>query len=159
MNKPPNIRQIFLVIVLFCSVPKITLAQKNELNNLILAVGADETESTLIGTTGGAYSLASISNRDRDGNPCMGYGDPQPDHTITLQNDFAQLQLIINSGGSDTTLVVKNLETNSIRCAFGQNSNRDAMMQGENWSAGTYQIWVGSMYPNQRSPYSLLVQP
>lgn len=146
-------------MALFCSLPGITLAQKNDLNHLILAVGADRTVEILTGNTGGAYSLASISNRDSKGNPCMGYGDPQPDHILTLQNDFAQLQLQIDSGGSETTLIIKNLETNNIYCAFGQNNQTDAVIKDTDWPAGTYHIWVGSIYPNLRSPYRLLVQP
>jgi hypothetical protein len=159
MIKSAHSSQILLVIALLCSISDITLAQKNDLNHLILAVGADKTPEMMTGNTGGAYSLASISNIDSQGNPCMGYGDPQPDHILTLQNDFAQLQLQVNSGGSDTTLIIKHLETNNIRCGFGQNNQKDAVIQDNNWTAGTYQIWVGSINPNQRSPYRLLIQP
>jgi hypothetical protein len=159
MTKSAYSNPVFLVMALLCSIPEITLAQKNDLNHLILAVGADKKAEIMMGNTGGAYSLASISNTDSQGNPCMGYGDPQPDHILTLQNDFAQLQLQVNSGGSDTTLIIKHLETDNIRCAFGQNNQKDAMIQDTDWTAGTYQIWVGSIYPNQRSPYRLLIQP
>lgn len=159
MNKSRSIRQIFLVIALFTSLPGMTLAQKSDLNHLILAIGAEAEGGVLTGNTGGAYSLASISNRDRHKSPCLGYSDPQPDHIITLENDLTRLTLQVDSGGSDTTLVVKDLESNTIRCAFGQQDRRDAVIQDERWSAGSYYIWVGSMLPNQRSPYRLSVQP
>ena len=158
MLKFSNIKPILPIITLACLVPGITLAQKNNLNNLILAVGSNQSSGMVTGNTGGAYSLASITNRDSYGNPCMGYGDPEPDHVLTLKSDFARLTMQVDSGGNDTTLVVQSLEFGNIRCAFGQNSNRDAVIQDGNWSAGTYYIWVGSMSANQRSPYRLSVQ-
>ena len=158
MIKSHNKPKIFLVISLICFIPGVTLAQQNNLDDLILAVGSNQTTGIVTGNTGGSYSLASITNQDRDGNPCMGYGDPQPDHVITLKSDFAQLTMQIDSGGSDTTLIVKGLEPQNIRCGFGQNNSRDAVIKDRNWSAGTYYIWVGSMHPNQRSQYSLSVK-
>ncbi|WP_144865559.1 hypothetical protein [Hyella patelloides] len=159
MTKSKNLKYFFLMTTLVCSISGVALAQKKNFNDLVLAVGSNETGGIVTGNTGGAYSLASITNSDRDGNPCLGYGDPQPDHIITLKGNFAQLTLQIDSGGSDTTLIVKDVTTNSIRCGLGQNESQDAVIQDSNWSAGTYHIWVGSMSPNQRSPYRLSVQP
>ena len=156
-----KLRQIkfgLLVIFLWGLLPKISLAQKSSLSNLILAAGANQVKEFLMGNTGGSYSLASIANQDSKGNPCLGYGDPEPDHKMILKSDFAQLLLQIDSGGSDTTLLIKGTKDDSIRCAYGQDNSRDAIVQGSNWSADTYSIWVGSMSPNQRSPYRLLVQ-
>ena len=157
MNKFSSIKYLFLLIPLIYGKSEVTLAQKNSLNNLVLAVGANSNE-IVTGNTGGSYSLASIANSDRDRNPCMGYGDPQPDHIITLKGDFARLKMRVNSGGNDTTLVIKQTETQTIRCGFGQNGNKDAAISDSNWSAGTYHVWVGSVVPNMRSPYRLNIE-
>ena len=159
MNRFKSVSYVCLIIPLICFVAEVALAQRKSFNDLTLAVGADRTGGIVTGNTGGSYSLASITNRDRKGNPCMGYGDPQPDHTITLKGNFEQLTLQIDSRGSDTTLLVKKIDNHYVRCGFGQGSSKDAVIQDRNWSAGTYQIWVGSMSPNQRSPYRLSVQP
>lgn len=158
MNKFSNIKYLLLLIPLVGWKSEVALAQKNSLNELVLAVGSEQSKEIVTGNTGGSYSLASIANRDRDKNLCMGYGDPQPDHIITLKGDFARLKMLVNSGGNDTTLVIKEIETQTIRCGFGQNGNQDAVIEGSNWSAGTYHVWVGSVAPNMRSPYLLNIE-
>ena len=158
MVKFTTTRQILLLISLILAIPSETFAQRNNLDDLILAVGSEETKSILIGSTGGTYSLASISNKDKEGNPCIGYGDPKPDHIMTLKSNFSRLKLQIDSAGNETTLVVKAVANNQIRCGFGQNNRQDALIEDRNWSAGTYHIWVGSVRPNQRSQYRLSVE-
>ena len=133
------------------------IAQRNNLNRLVLAAGFDRATAIITGQTGGSYSLASIANKDKNGNHCMGYSDPKPDHTMILQNDFAKLSVEVNSGGKDTTLLIKG-PNNNIRCAFGEKQQRDAMISDVNWQQGQYEIWVGSMQSKQRSGYRLSVQ-
>ena len=159
MNQFKKISYVCLIIPLVCSLAEIALAQRKSFDDLILAVEADRVEGVVTGNTGGSYSLASITNRDRQGNPCMGYGDPQPDHIVTLKGNFKRLTWQIDSRGSDTTLLVKNIDNNYVRCGFGSGSSKDAVIQDGKWSAGTYHIWVGSMSPNQRSSYRLSIEP
>ena len=135
-----------------------TIAQRPNQDHFILAVDSSQTSAIVTGSTGGGYSLASIANRDRYGNPCMGYGDPEPDHIMILESEFSQLSLKVNSRGSDTTLIVKGPGRNNIRCGFGKNNHRDALVQDSQWKPGEYKIWVGSVSPNQRSGYRLSVQ-
>ena len=158
MFKLRQIRIGLVVVSLYSLLAPISLAQKNSMSNLILAAGASQVKESLMGNTGGSYSLASIANNDSKGNLCLGYGDPEPDHTMVLKSDFNKLLLQIDSGGNDTTLLIKSAENDSIYCAYGQNNSRDAVIEAQNWSADTYYIWVGSMTPNQRSPYRILVQ-
>ncbi len=131
--------------------------QKPNQDHFILAVDSSQTSAIVTGSTGGSYSFSSITNRDRDGNPCMGYGAPEPDHIMVLESEFSQLSLKVNSRGSDTTLIVKGPGKNNIRCGFGKNNHRDALVQGSQWQAGRYEIWVGSVIPNRRSGYRLSV--
>ena len=135
-----------------------TIAQRPNQDHFILAVDSSQTSAIVTGSTGGSYSLASIANRDRYDNPCMGYGDPEPDHIMILESEFSQLSLKVNSRGSDTTLIVKGPGRNNIRCGFGKNNHRDALVQDSQWKSGEYKIWVGSVSPNQRSGYRLSVQ-
>lgn len=139
------------------SVSTVRAIAQEQINHLILATGFNQTAAVAIGHTGGAYSLASIANKDKHGNYCMGYGDPKPDHSMFLKNDFSQLSLMIDSGGKDTTLVITG-PNNDVRCAFGQKQIRDALVQDRDWKQGHYDIWVGSMQPAQRSFYRLSVQ-
>ena len=140
------------------AVAKPIIAQSDNLNNFDLALGVHQPNATVMGYTGGAYSLASIVNKDRYGNHCMGYGDPKPDHIMILKNDFERLRIQVKSGSKDTTLVIRKVEENDIRCGFAQHINQDAVIDSQNWQAGKYEIWVGSMKPNQRSNYRLSVQ-
>lgn len=132
------------------------IARTKHLNRLVLAAGFDRSTAIITGQTGGSYSLASIANRDGEGNHCMGYSDPEPDHTLILQDNFSKLSLKVNSGGKDTTLVIKG-PNSRLRCAFGQKRQRDALISDTNWQQGKYEIWVGSMQPKRRSGYRLSV--
>ena len=134
------------------------IAQGQDVNSFNLALGLNQASAKVIGSTGGAYSLASIVNQDSYGNHCMGYGDPKPDHIMTLENDFSRLRLQVNSGGEDTTLVVRRIDQEDVRCGFGKHHSRDAIVEGHNWKAGKYEIWVGSMKPHHHSNYSLSIQ-
>lgn len=146
-----------ILALVFIPITK-AIAQRKDLNSLRLALSLNQTTASVMGSTGGGYSLASIVNQDRHGNHCMGYGDPEPDHTMILDNDFKKLKLIVKSGGKDTTLVVKKTDDRDVRCGFGQQHSRDAVIHGNNWQAGKYKIWVGSMKPHQHSNYSLSVE-
>lgn len=134
------------------------IAQKNTMAHLNLALGFDRLTAIVTGYTSGSYSLASIANQDKHANPCMGYGDPKPDHSMVLENDFEQLSIKIDSGGKDTTLVVQGPGKDDIRCAFGKKEIRDALVNDTDWEQGEYKIWVGSMQPNQRITYRLSVK-
>lgn len=147
-----------LLALVFIPVTR-AIAQRKDFNSLHLALRLNQTTAQVIGSTGGGYSLASIVNQDRHGNHCMGFGDPEPDHTLILENDFSRLKLQVNSGGKDTTLVVKRVDDRDIRCGFGKQHNRDAVIIGRNWQAGRYNIWVGSMKPSENYNYSLSVEP
>ncbi len=147
-----------LIAGLTCIPAIATVAQRPNQDHFILAVGSSQTSAVVRGSTGGSYSLASIANRDRHGNPCIGYGDPESDHIMTLESEFSQLSLKVNSRGSDTTLIIKGPGKNNIRCGFGKNNHRDAEVRGDQWRPGEYKIWVGSVAPHQRSGYRLSVQ-
>jgi hypothetical protein len=134
------------------------IAQEANFGQLTLASGFDKTTAVVSGHTGGTYSLSSIANADRYSRPCIGYGDPNPDHILMLENDFPKLLLQIDSGGQDTTIVVRGPDKNTVRCNFGSNDSQDARLEDTDWKAGRYEIWVGSMQSGQRLNYRLSAQ-
>ena len=158
-NKVRGISLISVILAIVLTPITKAIAQRKDLNSLHLALRLNQTTAKVMGSTGGGYSLASIVNQDNYGNHCMGYGDPEPDHTLILDNDFSQLKLQVKSGGKDTTLIVQRVDNKDIRCGFGQQHNRDAVIIGRNWQAGKYKIWVGSMKPGETYKYSLSAEP
>jgi hypothetical protein len=153
-----NCTSIIIVLISLPIFPAKLIAQNNNFNNFNLALDFNQAAAIVMGYTGGSYSLASIANQDIHGNPCMGYGDPEPDHLMILENDFPQLKLQVNSGGQDTTLIIQDVNNEMIFCSFGQEDVKDALIKEINWKAGKYNIWVGSIKPNQRSSYTLSVE-
>lgn len=129
-------------------------AQAANFGQLAIAPNFDSSNAVLSGYTGGSYSLTAIAVRDQNGNACIGYSDVNPDHVIVLQQDFSQLTLAVESGGNDTSLVIKGPD-NKVRCAFGSKSRPDAVLVDENWKAGEYQVWVGSLNTNRQVDYTL----
>lgn len=124
-----------------------------------LTLNAEKTTGMLTGSTGGSTSLPAItSNRDRHKNPCLGFGDPTPDHILILQQPFSKLALRVNSGGFDTTLVVQG-PNGVMRCGRDTGPKKDAGITDDDWSAGSYKIWVGTADPGVQRDYTLTVKP
>lgn len=124
---------------------------------LTLSPGFSPAQGKINGYTGGSYSLSAISNRDRDRNLCVGFADPNPDYIMVLEKDFSRLQVLVNSRGSDTTLVIKG-PGSTIRCGDDNGKSKDASIDDEKWERGTYRVWVGGFKPGVRYNYTLTVQ-
>ncbi len=124
-------------------------------SDMRLALGF--TSSQANGETVGTYSLSNIASRDSSGEFCLGYGDRTPDHVLTLEEDFTQLTIAIDSGGADTTLLIQGPNNGTIRCSDNASrSNRDAVIQ-DTFAKGTYKLWVGSFEQEGRLRYDLTV--
>ncbi len=130
------------------------LAQTANFGEITVASGFGSVDSQ--GTTAGFFGLSNIVSRDRAGNLCLGYADTDPDYILTVQQDFEQLTLTVDSG-EDTTLLVQGPNDNTIRCNDNASRrNTDAQIIDQ-WQVGTYRIWVGSFDAQQRHNYVLTV--
>ncbi|HEY9738929.1 MAG TPA: hypothetical protein V6C90_00425 [Coleofasciculaceae cyanobacterium] len=148
---------IALIAALLSATPVLSQTAAN-FGTLTLAPGFGADSGRAAGNTGGSFSLSSLANRDRNGNRCIGFGDPNPDHILVLQKDFPKLNVLVNGGGQDTTLVIRGPNDQTIRCGDDTGSKKDASVKDSNWAAGTYRIWVGSIDSGQRVDYSLSVR-
>lgn len=130
-----------------------TAAQASD--EMRLALGFSSTQAS--GETVGSYGLANIANRDTNGEFCLGYADRAPDHVLTLEEDFTDLTIAVNSGGADTTLLIQGPNNSTIRCNdSASRQNRDAKIQ-DTFSQGTYKLWIGSFEPEGRHRYTLRI--
>lgn len=134
------------------------LAQTANFGNLTLALDFPPESGIVAGSTGGSYSLPSLVNRDRNNNLCLGYGDETPDHKLVLEQDFPQLNIKVDSGGNDTTLVIKGPDGLALCGDDTGSNNKDASIEAANLKAGEYSIWVGAINPNQNWNYTLSVR-
>lgn len=110
------------------------------------------------GHTGGSYSLSAISNRDRDKNLCIGFADTKPDHILVLEKDFPRLSIQVDSGGYDTTLMMKKTGGEEIFCGDDTGDNKDASISISNLKAGEYKLWVGTFKSGIRREYSISIE-
>ena len=133
------------------------LAETANFGTLTLSRGFGYPTAVLRGSTGGSYSLSAITNTDRHKNKCLGFATPTPDHIILLQQNFSKLTIQINSGGTDTTLLVQG-PGNGVRCGDDAGQNKDAGIVDSDWQAGSYKIWVGTVEPGVKSNYTISVQ-
>jgi hypothetical protein len=133
-------------------------ANSANFGKISLSPGFEPGKALSTGYTGGSYSLSAISNRDAEKNPCIGFADPNPDHILVLEQNFASLKILINTGGSDTTLLVQGPNDGSILCGDDTGSSKDASVENSNWKAGVYKIWVGTFNPGVKKNYSLSIQ-
>ncbi|MGB7442127.1 MAG: hypothetical protein WA919_13730 [Coleofasciculaceae cyanobacterium] len=144
----------FLIAVL-SSTP--ALSEDSNFGEVSLAPGFPPGSVQVVGHTGGNYPLTSIANRDSNNKPCYGYGDETPDHIIVLEQNFSNFSLLVNSGGENTTLVVKSPD-GKFYCGDDTGPSEDASVRGLDLSAGTYKVWVGSVEAGQNWNYTLTVQ-
>jgi len=153
-----QLRSGLILAVLSAITTTPVMAETSNFAKLSLAPGFSPAQGTVEGYTGGSYSLSAISNRDRDRNACIGFADPKPDHVMVLEKDFSQLSIRVNSGGKDTTLLIQGPDDGSIRCGDDTGKRKDASIQGSDWKAGTYKIWVGTFNSGDKGNYTLRVQ-
>ncbi|MGB3613723.1 MAG: hypothetical protein WBA10_08015 [Elainellaceae cyanobacterium] len=111
----------------------------------------------LRGHTQGTTPLSAIARQDANGTHCVGYGETEPDHILVLPQPVSRITVMVNSGGQDTTLLVRAAGNGQVFCA-DDSDNADARLQGQGWGAGRYQVWVGSFDPGVRYDYQLTVQ-
>lgn len=125
-----------------------------------ITLSRGQSSVTVSGTTAGIFSMANLAMRDQRGTICVGFADASPSHVLTLQDPMAQITLQVNSGGSDTTLLLQGPTEGFIHCGedVGRR-NLDDRIQAQNLPAGTYRLWVGSHSHGQRINYSLTVGP
>ncbi len=110
------------------------------------------------GHTGGSYSLSAISNRDRERNLCIGFADTKPDHILILEKDFSRLSIQVDSGGYDTTLLLKGSGKEEIFCGDDTGNSKDASLNISNLKAGEYKLWIGTFQSGMRREYSISIE-
>jgi hypothetical protein len=133
-------------------------AETANFGTLKLSPGFEKVQGTISGYTGGAYSLSAISNRDLEKNACIGFADPNPDHILVLEKDFDNLNVLVNTSGRDTTLLIKGPDDQTVRCGDDTGRSKDASVTDKKWKKGTYQLWVGTFHPGFKLNYTLTVQ-
>ncbi|HYW21576.1 MAG TPA: hypothetical protein VE956_20190 [Nodularia sp. (in: cyanobacteria)] len=153
-----NLRGSWMVAIIAAITATPAIAATSYFGTLSLSPGFKPVAGIVTGHTGGSYSLSEISRRDRDRNACVGFADPQPDHILTLEKDFDRLNILVNSGGYDTTLLIQGPDEKTIRCGDDTETDKDATFDDKNWKSGTYKITVGTFNPGMRRNYTLKVE-
>jgi len=123
---------------------------------IMLDAEAADIPAEVQGITAGRNSLTQMAARDRRRKVCLGYAAVDPNHTLILTADRPHLRIAVDSGGKDTTLLIRG--PRGIDC----NDNRsrgylDAAITARDWPAGTYQIWVGSFHQGEQITYRLRI--
>lgn len=152
-----KIKSSYLLAMLSVIVALPVSAQKANFGSIALAPGFQSSAGRVTGYTGGSYSLSTISNRDRHNNPCIGFGDTNPDYIINLEKDFQHLKVQVDSGGNDTTLVIQGPNDSTVACGDDTGNSKDASVEDTKWQAGTYRVWVGAIDAGTKHKYTLSV--
>lgn len=136
------------------ALPLALAAAAQAASNMTLATGFTSAQAS--GETVGSYGLANIASRDSRGEFCLGYADRSPDYVLTLEQDFAQLTIAVNSGGADTTLLIQGSD-GTVHCNDNASrQSRDAQIQAD-FAKGTYEMWIGSFEQEGHHRYNLTI--
>lgn len=153
-----QIRYSLLLAAVTAMITTPVAAQKANFGTLTLSPGFTAEQATAAGYTGGSFSLSAMSNRDKDKRACIGFGDPNPDHILVLEQDFEELKILINSNGKDTTLFIQGPDNQTIRCGDDTGRSKDASVSDRQWKKGKYRIWAGTFRTGDKFNYTIKVE-
>ena len=103
---------------------------------------------TAEGPAGG--SQRAVRHGVTDWGVCTGWIAQEPNHVVTLTDDFAQLRIAVQAP-EDTTLVITG--PGGVRCSDDGDGD-NPVIEGE-WEAGRYEIFVGSYARNAQVAYTI----
>lgn len=133
------------------------VAQTANFGRVTLSSASLQSASPLQGYTQGSVPLASMVLEDHSGNLCVGFAESAPDHVLVAEQNLGPVTLRVNSGGGDTTLLVRRSD-GTTWCGDDAGNSADATVRLNNMRADTYQVWVGSFDSGVRYDYTLSVQ-
>ncbi|CDN12634.1 MAG: hypothetical protein HRU34_12975 [Richelia sp.] len=146
-----------LILAFTTSITATPVAANSNFGKIELSPGFTREKGRVTGYTKGSFPLHTMGKRDRQGNPCIGFAAPTPDHILILEKDFPRLQLQVDSG-DDTTLFIQGPNDSTIRCGDDTGRDKDASIVDNAWKAGSYRIWIGTFKQNVQSNYSLYIK-
>ncbi len=111
---------------------------------LTLATGFQPDPATLSGVAGGNVDASTMSSA------CRGYVQAQPNHTLMASSPFANLRVLVNGGGQDTTLVVQKPDGTFV-CDDDSEARNPIVKLAT--TPGLHRIWVGSYEAGTTVPY------
>ncbi|MFE4108230.1 hypothetical protein [Almyronema epifaneia] len=124
------------------------------LEPIVLAVGFTPNPTQRSGVSGGEVAAETIvGTAQTPTGPCNGFISEQPDHILTLNTFFEELEIQISSQ-RDTTLIVQGV--GGTWCSDDA-ANHNPRLSGQ-WQAGTYNVWVGSYRQGAYYPYQLAIR-
>lgn len=132
------------------SAPTVTTDNRN----ISIAPGFTPDPLQVSFVSGGEQDAAAIYGNDMRGQQCSGSVANIADHVLTLQDDFAYLQLWTRSEG-DTTLIVDG-PGKFLLCDDDGGSSLNEHIEYEQWPMGEYRVYVGS-YDDDYVDYQLLL--
>ena len=94
----------------------------------------------------------------RSKNFCTGFADTKPDHILVLEKDFSKLRIRVDTGGYDTTLLLKAPDNKTVICGDDTGRSKDASITASQLKAGKYSLWVGTFKSGARRNYTLSVE-
>ncbi len=105
----------------------------------------------LRGISGGEMSIQAVAGRfETETGPCLGFVSERPDHKIKLESFFDYLNVEVLSE-QDTVMLVKG--PGGTWCS--DNRTADGSSIAGQWLPGRYEVWIGTIEPDQYVPYSL----
>lgn len=131
--------------------PQVVSAQ---FNTLTLAAGFTPDPIVLQGIGGGDRSAPEVVNvRQTPTGLCLGFMSLEPHKEITLEDEFSNLEMFVESE-LDTTLIVEG--PGGIWCNDDSQGSKNPAIAGE-WLPGLYRIWIGAYLAGVEPDYQLYI--
>ncbi|MEZ4630747.1 MAG: hypothetical protein R2880_08575 [Deinococcales bacterium] len=88
------------------------------------------------------------------GGDCKGFIASEPDHVVTLEQDFPYLRITVKSG-KDTTMILESSDGSVIICKDDISRENFNPQIGQALDSGVYKIYIGSYDAGNLANYSI----
>ena len=107
--------------------------------------------------SGGPISVEAEIGTDINGNECKGFIASEPDHTLVLRNDFANLRVFVEATSGDTTMVIRSEDGSLTLCHDDVSRGNPHPSISRAFPTGIYYVYIGSFDERQMTNYTIVI--
>ncbi len=106
--------------------------------------------------SGGPISVEAEIGLDANGNECKGFIASEPDHTLVLRSDFANLRIFVEASRSeDTTMVIRSEDGSLTLCHDDVSRDNPHPSIARAFTTGIYYVYIGSFDERKMINYTI----
>jgi len=149
----------YLFFILILLLTSWTLAQSSLTGQVIdISPGFEPDPLSFEYISGGPINVETEIGNDVNGNECKGFIASEPDHTLVLRSDFANLRIFVEAARSeDTTMIIRSEDASLTLCHDDVSRDNPHPSIARAFTTGIYYIYIGSFDERKMSNYTIVI--